>query len=311
MATNTTLDSGLRWLELGIAVIPIGFRSKLPDANALRWTGHMNNGRASWSHFQESLPTEREIHQWTAGPRINLAVVTGWQDLIVLDFDTLAAWEMYRAWCETQPLARLIVDTTYRVATGRGMHLYVGVEEPVRNGHVGVIDIKAAGGYVLTPPSVHPTGRTYTASDPAAPVLRVERLAEIFPLALDEPTVRPPALSNEAPPPLTERVVCDDPLDSANDVPSGGAGLIERVKAAYRIEDWFRNLTQSGNGFLLTHCPLHDDSSPSFWIDTRRQLCGCYAGCTLHPMDVINLYARMHNLTNNQALGQLAVRLAS
>lgn len=305
---NTILEAALRWLDQGIAVIPIAYRSKLPDANALKWTGYQDNGHASWIHFQSALPTETEVKTWTNGPRINLAVVTGWQGLVILDFDSCNAWDLYQEWLEDNPLAKLVAETTYRVATGRGMHLYVSVEEPVRNGHVGVIDIKAAGGYVLTPPSVHPTGRTYGAIDPTAPVLCVERLADIFPLQMeDDPIIGPDVLT----PPLTEHrrsvVTADDPLDAADTTPT--VNLVAQVKLAYRLEDWFRDLTPSGRGWFLTRCPLHDDSNPSFWVDTNRQLCGCYAGCTTRPLDVINLYARTHNLTNNQALLELATRM--
>ncbi len=302
MSINNILDAGLRWLDLGIAVIPIAYRSKLPDASALKWTGYHDNGHASWTHFQETLTTQRELETWTKGPRINLAVVTGWQDLVILDFDTCDAWDLYQAWCADNPLAQLVADTTYKVATGRGMHLYVSIEEPTRNGHVGVIDVKAGGGYVLTPPSVHPTGRTYCEIDPHAPIVCVEQLKDIFPLQLEKPEQM---LSSGWQPPLTEHVT--DPLTAADQLPTGN--LVARVKLAYRLEDWFRDLVPSGRGWFLTRCPLHDDSNPSFWIDTNRQLCGCYAGCTTRPLDVINLYARTHNMTNTQALLELAARM--
>ncbi len=302
--SNTVLEAGLRWLEMGIAVIPIAFRSKLPDTNALRWTGNVSEHRASWVEFQTTLTTRAQLKVWTSGPRVNLAVVTGWQGLVVLDFDTLDAWSMYTAWLETNSLAKLVAETTYRVFTGRGVHLYVAVAEPVRNGHVGVIDIKAAGGYVLTPPSVHPSGRVYSPVDPCAPVCQVERLEDIFPLRIDE-TVSSLS-STMLPPPTTERKA-DDPFETANVIPSGN--LVARVRSAFRLEDLFRDLTPSGRGWYLTHCPLHDDSSPSFWIDTQRQVCGCYAGCTTRPLDVINLYARTQHLSNDEALKELARRL--
>lgn len=297
----TILEMALSWLSLGIAVIPIAFRSKLPDSNALKWTGHVDNGRASWTHFQSNLPTERELETWTRGPRINLAVVTGWQNLVVLDFDSLGVWTMYEAWLEDNSLARLVAETTYKVSTGRGMHLYLSIDEPVRNSHVGAIDIKAGGGYVLTPPSIHPTGRMYSAIDPCAPICRVDCLADVFPFEPEESSLSSTGIT----PPITERP--DDPFESADRVAPGN--LITRIRQSFRIEDQFRDLTPSGRGWFLTHCPLHDDSSPSFWIDTDRQLCGCYAGCTRRPMDVINLYARTQHMSNDEALKELARRL--
>ena len=58
--------------------------------------------------------------------------------------------------------------------------------------------------------------------------------------------------------------------------------------------------------WLRCPCPLHDDAEPSFWIDTRDQVCGCFAGCTSKPLDVINLYARLCGLNNREAIFQLA-----
>lgn len=286
------LTQALKWLAQGIAVIPIAYRSKLPDATALKWT----NREASWIRYQHTLPTERELRIWTAGPRINLAVVTGWQGLVVIDFDSMAAWQGYQA--VLTDATRSVTTATYTVSTGRGMHLYVKCAEPVRNGHVGAIDIKAAGGYVITPPSVHPSGRVYTAVNPDAPILTVERFADIFPLELT---------TNEAPsgaavPRVTEQVT-QDPYASAENV---APHSIEHIKRACRIEDLFTDLVPTGRGWFQTKCPLHDDTAPSFWIDTQRQLCGCYAGCTNKPLDIINLYARLYGLSNREAIFQLA-----
>ena len=137
MTTNPTLEAALRWIDLGIAVIPIAYRTKTPDARVLRWTGHVSEKRASWIECQKTLTTEREIRIWTSGPRINLAVVTGWQGLVVLDFDTLAVWQLYENWLLSSEGAREVIELTYKVHTGRGVHVYLGVEEPVKNGHVG------------------------------------------------------------------------------------------------------------------------------------------------------------------------------
>ena len=46
--------------------------------------------------------------------------------------------------------------------------------------------------------------------------------------------------------------------------------------------------------------------NPSFWIDTTRQLCGCHAGCTPKPLDVIDLFARICSLGNDEAIRVLS-----
>jgi DNA primase len=61
-----------------------------------------------------------------------------------------------------------------------------------------------------------------------------------------------------------------------------------------------------GNGrWYKVRCPFHDDRKASGWIDTREQLFGCHV-CGFKPLDVINLYARLNNMSNAQALEALA-----
>jgi DNA primase len=85
-----------------------------------------------------------------------------------------------------------------------------------------------------------------------------------------------------------------------------GADLITKVKAAVRIESWFPDRQKSsGDGrWYAAKCPFHDDKNPSFWIDTRKQLCGCES-CRMLPMDAINLYARMHKVSDAIAVTEL------
>jgi hypothetical protein len=46
------------------------------------------------------------------------------------------------------------------------------------------------------------------------------------------------------------------------------------------------------------------------WVDTGRQICGCYAGCTPKPLDVIDLYARMQGITTKEAIHELRTRIS-
>jgi len=66
--------------------------------------------------------------------------------------------------------------------------------------------------------------------------------------------------------------------------------------------------TSSDGRWLATLCPFHDDKSPSAWIDTRRQLFGCNA-CNFKPMDAINLYARLHGMSDSNAVVAMAKEL--
>ena len=85
-----------------------------------------------------------------------------------------------------------------------------------------------------------------------------------------------------------------------------GPGTVARVKSAYRLEELLPVVTKTGADFYLTRCPLHDDHTPSMGVNTAQQICGCYAGCTRKPLDFINLFARLNDLTNSEAIRELA-----
>lgn len=155
-------------------------------------------------------------------------------------------------------------------------------------------DLKGADGYVLIPPSIHPSGATYTEVDPTAPILRVNELAEVMP---DPP--EPPA---PAPLPLVH-------------VAAGSAlwprSLPEEIRDRVPILDLLPEAQPSGgNGrWWMTRCPLHDDSAPSMRIDTLAGIVNCFAGCTDKALDVIGLYGRIKGLSNGDAIRELAGRL--
>ena len=80
------------------------------------------------------------------------------------------------------------LPATVEAITARGRHLYFKMPgAPVRNsaGKVGAgIDVRGDGGYVLAPPSVHPSGRAYAwsvdsaATFAAAPAWLLAKIAE-------------------------------------------------------------------------------------------------------------------------------------
>ncbi len=150
-------------------------------------------------------------------------------------------------------------------------------------------DIKGRGGYVLIPPSVHPSGHVYRAVQDAAPILSVSALADVLPDPPAEPT--PPA------PELT-RV-----FSAGNLWPRT---TVERIKAGVDILSLLPPAHKTGSHWYMTHCPFHEDRHESMWVDTQHQVCGCYAGCTRLPLDVIDLYARLKGTDNKEAIKELA-----
>jgi hypothetical protein len=294
------LETAHYWLDRGMSTIPLQMRGKKPDPTALRLTGDTDAGRPTWIKYQRQLPDNETLRRWFGGPRKNIALITGWENLVVLDFDNFAAYDAYLS--VVRGTACSVGAGAYKVLTARGVHVYFQVDEPVANGHCGLIDIKAAGGYVLIPPSIHPSGRAYVAMDPTATIPHIERLSDVFPFVITQaPTGTPPHPTEQPRQPTAY-----DPWLDAQAARSHSEGLVETIHQHFRIEDLMPDLEKSGRGWLKGCCPFHDDREPSFWVDTQKQICGCRAGCNgSRPWDVINLYARLHGLSDREAIEEM------
>lgn len=149
---SEVLSYALKYLKLGFSIIPI--RGK-----------HYSNGDeglskgplVKWTEFQHRHPTEKEVSLWfTRYPKANIAVVTGSiSGIVVVDFDS----EQAVNWAKQKGLLN-----TPLVKTARGLHAYYkhpggllqNVVDPATH-----IDIRADGGYVVLPPSIHFNGHKY------------------------------------------------------------------------------------------------------------------------------------------------------
>lgn len=273
---QTLIDQALGWLQIGIGVIPCQPKSKI--------------AAVPWKNYQTKLPTQYEVDNWFSSGNPNLAIVTGWRGLVVIDFDSL---EWYQTW------RGLYHIDTYAVATGRGVHVYLFCDENIKSGTLpGIGDLKAAGGYVLASPSVHPSGAVYRVLNYSR-ILRVSNLGDVFPEGLLNHQTRPAALQV----PLKPKTVIDDPWEAALTSP---ADLVGSIKEKIGILGFFQDAVKTGPGWYIARCPFHDDHNPSFWIDANRGLCGCYSGCNSNkPMDIINFYSRLRGLSNSDAIAEL------
>lgn len=144
------LESALELWRSGFSVIPIQSGGKRP--------------LVSWIEYQSRRPTEEEIYRWWQQyPNANVGIVTGKiSGIVVIDLDLDKDGNESGARIYEQAPTDLIVKT------GRGgYHLYYHYPEDVdrisnRVGLLPGVDIRADGGYVVAPPSVHSSGRLYT-----------------------------------------------------------------------------------------------------------------------------------------------------
>ena len=134
------LEHALRYFAQGIKVIPLKPRDKWP---LVPWKG-------------VEITEERIREWWGQWPDANIGILLSESDLLVIDIDNKEGFEEVK---------KLGFDTdTWLSQSGKGFHLYYrhdGLKSrATKCGDSRGIDVLAAG-YVIAPPSVHPSGRVY------------------------------------------------------------------------------------------------------------------------------------------------------
>lgn len=159
---NILLKYALRYSKLGLSIIPLHSTKN----------GRCTCGREDcpkpgkhpvllqWKEYQSRPATEEEINDWwTRWPRANIGIVTGAvSGIIVLDVDGPTGEETIKT-------HRLALPPTRCAKTGGGgWHYYFRHPgEQISNfvKKLPGIDLRADGGYVVAPPSLHSSGNRY------------------------------------------------------------------------------------------------------------------------------------------------------
>ncbi len=164
------IEAALDYADRGWAVLPLRSVSN----------GHCSCGKSdckspgkhprTTNGFKDATTNEVDIRKWWAKcPDANVGIATGAvSGIIVLDID--------RRNGGIESLARLekehgFLPETHKVLTGDGFHFYFkhpGGQIHCRANIQPGIDLRADGGYVVAPPSVHPNGRAYAWSGDTA-----------------------------------------------------------------------------------------------------------------------------------------------
>ena len=279
------------WHSVGVSAIPLAFKSKRP--------------LVKWTQYVDTPPTPAELKRYFLdNGEKNLGLLCGGQfGLFVVDFDTIEGYDSFMEIIGSG--LRTMFGKTYKVKTPRGMHVYFRSNDIVRSTKdvERKIDIKGERGYVVAPFSTHPTGKQYHENAPLDPtkILHVPSSAILSNFAVQRHITTP---------------VDWDAFKYDNGEPDGFPDPysdIDDIRKRHSIlrlaMDYTAMFPESNRRYWKGKCPLptHDDKDPSFWVDTQTGLCGCFGNCALSEKatDVIGLYARLHDMTYGEAIGEL------
>ncbi len=155
---NDRLQAALAYAQAGWSIIPMVPGSKQP--------------LIGWRDFQERRASTEEIRAWfSRWPDANIAVVTGAiSGLVVIDIDPRHGGEASLQILESE--VGPIPSTVEAQTGGGGRHLYFAHPgQKIRNRTAlrPGIDLRADGGVIVLPPSLHPSGGRYTWAEGHAP----------------------------------------------------------------------------------------------------------------------------------------------
>ena len=162
MRTNRPiLDIALDYATLGWAVLPVHtvIRGKC-TCGRQECSTPGKHPRVSWRDFSETAPSIAQVRTWFDDDFYgsNLGMVTGAASgLLVVDCDGLEGIEAIKS-------LDLPEHTLTASTGGGGLHKFYRLEGsvvPSRRGALRKVDIKAEGGFVVLPPSLHASGRRY------------------------------------------------------------------------------------------------------------------------------------------------------
>lgn len=213
--------AALRYAAAGFAVFPCGERSKAPAISKDRG----GNG------FHDATTDAAVVDAWwTKYPNANIGLRPGSAGFVVLDIDEIAAAHRLAGEYGVR-----IEEHRPLVVSSRGWHGYFAhpnASSIIATGVFKGLDVRAGVGYVLAPPSVHPSGARYRWRGrlDEAPVLPADLYAALTP---PEP--------DEEPPPLPATIhALHAPVDVRaraymNKVPSGLRDGDGRKRTAYTV----------------------------------------------------------------------------
>jgi hypothetical protein len=196
------LEAALDYAARGWSVFPCGIRSKEPAI--------------SRGFYSATTNPETIRRRWRLD--YNIGVATGMMSKIfVFDVDGVQGAESLRDLESAHGPLRATLTST----TGNGQHLWFRCDSPIPSsvGRIGrSLDVRAEGGYVLAPPSIHPDGPVYrwTSTVPlaAAPAWLVQLAQKPKPIIVEY-------RKHAGPPDAYGRAALDREISALAQVPPG------------------------------------------------------------------------------------------
>lgn len=154
---NELLNNAIEYAKMGLAVFPLKERNKVPlTANG----------------FKDATTDQIIIKKWwEMYPNANIGIATGQTSgIAVIDLDEdedrgISGYETLNKWFNDEGCK--FPDTWRAITGGGGYHIIFKTDRAIKS-RVNVmdgIDIRADGGYIVAPPSIHPNGTLYEWED--------------------------------------------------------------------------------------------------------------------------------------------------
>ena len=143
-------QAATKYLARGWSVLPLRPKDKRPILD--------------WEPLQQARPSAEDVANWfRRWHTANVGIVTGEiSNLIVLDVDPKHGGDASLARLEQR--FGSLPATIESVTGGGGRHLYFAHPGGFVRNRIGLaqgIDLRGDGGYIVAPPSVHPSGKLY------------------------------------------------------------------------------------------------------------------------------------------------------
>jgi hypothetical protein len=251
---NPLLSAALGYAERGWRVFPLwpGDKRPIPEEGFKA---------ASSDHHQV-------LEWWQLFPDANIGLATG-NPFDVLDLDNFSV--------EVQTALLALLGSDYHhegpvALTGKGAHYYFAASTARNRAKLfGVaVDFRGDGGYVVAPPSLHPSGRLYRWAKGRDDRQPLPKVPEALEQALLKPTAKP-----------TEGGIAKDMPDGERVALLAGAqhalGRPDILMVANAIGCQLYTMGQH----YVTNCIFHDDPGPSMVLYTGQNKFYCY-GCEAH-----------------------------